>query len=291
MFRVLSSRMAMLAIASLCALGPSARARAFSDATFYFKTIAEGGSQGRWFTGSPADGYSCNVCHTGGKSWPVYVTGLPTQGYVPGTDYQLRILWPEWSAQELALLAASPMNDPNMELVTELVSESGNGSGTLTLQDAQFETAAEKCTRPPNEHAADIYTVRQDGATPSPYRLDCTTGDVNARCLVIVKGCGAREVHMKWTAPAEWQGNIWFNAGFVSTNQTSGFPNDSDGTTEVSIPLAPAASTSASYTSKLASGCSVRSVGTAGAAGWLGLTIWLVVLRRLPRRRQREARS
>jgi hypothetical protein len=95
---------------------------------------------------------------------------------------------------------------------------------------------------------------------------------------------------MKWTAPPTWQGNIWFNAGFVASDDTVGFPNVADGVTALSIPLAPAASTTAGYVDRLESGCSISGVGRFGGADWLGWTCGLAVLRRL-RRRSRKERS
>jgi hypothetical protein len=292
MFRALSCRIAMLAIIWFCALGGSGTAHAFSAPGYYFAPATQGGSAGRWFTGSPADGYECSACHLGGQSWPVYVTGLPSQGYVPATKYDLRMLWPEFSDHENALLAASNQADPTMELVTELVAESGMGSGKLEIKDVQLLSPAEKCARPPGQRATKIWTVTPDQDMPTDIRLECNAAGLNQRCLVTVEGCGAREVRMTWTAPEQWQGNIWFSAGFVSTDQASAKPNDADGVTMLSIPLAPAASSSAGYVSKLESGCSVRGVhAPSRTVGWLGFSFGLVVLRRVRRRRRREARS
>jgi hypothetical protein len=292
MFRALSCRIAMLATVWLCALGSSATAHAFSAPDYYFRDSSKGGSEGRWFTGSPADGFECSVCHRGGQSWPIYVMGLPSEGYVPGTAYDLRLLWPEFTDHENSLLAASAQADPTMELVTELVAESGLGSGTLEIKEPQQISAAEKCTRPAGARATKLWTVTPDQPVPTDIRLQCDAAGLNERCLVTVEGCGASEVRMKWTAPDKWQGNIWFSAGFVTTDQTSAKPNDSDGVTMLSIPLTPAASSSAGYVSQLENGCSVRRVrASSPAAGWLGLAFGLVVLRRMRRRRQREARS
>ena len=44
-------------------------------------------------TGSPPDGYACNVCHSGGPEPNVAVYGLPPDGYVPGQIYDLELVW------------------------------------------------------------------------------------------------------------------------------------------------------------------------------------------------------
>src|SRR5262245_23122316 len=55
-----------IVVACGCLLGFVDDARAFSDPTIYGKYPSQklGGGGGRYFTGSPADGYSCSVCHT-----------------------------------------------------------------------------------------------------------------------------------------------------------------------------------------------------------------------------------
>jgi hypothetical protein len=275
----------------LCALGWGATAHAFSAPESYPQDVEEGGGGGRWFTGSPADGYGCGVCHTGAEGAPLYVTGLPQAGYVPGTTYPLTISWPQWAQTENAIVAANPKLFPVMELVTELVAESGQGSGTLAIGQYLQESAAEKCSRPAVAKAAYLWTITPNQDAPNDILPTCTADDVNERCIATVKGCGAQELKMTWTAPDQWQGNIWFSAGFVTTNDSTSIPNDKDGVTMLSIPLAPAASTSAGYLNRLESGCSVTPLGTAHAFGWLLAPIGLWTLRRAQRRRRREERS
>jgi hypothetical protein len=293
MFRVPCSRIAVLAIVSLGALlgafAPGSTAYAFSDPAFYFKDTAGGGGGGRWFTGSPADGYSCDVCHKGGQSWPLYVAGLPPQGYVPGTEYDITLAWPEFVANAAAVVVAQPAAVPTMELIAELVAESGKGSGTIELLEVGFRSAAENCFPLAGAPATELWTVAPRYDVPQNKLLTCTADDLNERCLVATRGCGAQQVKMKWTSPSTWQGNIWFNAGFVASNDTTGYPERIDGVTELSIPLAAAASTSAGYVNRIESGCSVHRVGSFGSAGWLGLSCWLVVLRSLRRRRRERS--
>jgi hypothetical protein len=145
----------------------------------FFATVQEGGTAGRWFTGSPADGYTCSVCHEGAPGWPVNVTGLPSDGYETGKVYNLRIVWNEFRAREIQLLAASPTADPVMGLVTELISEDGTGAGTIELAELPDVSANEKCSRPEGKNAVDLWTVDGPMATPTKIRLKCDAKDLN----------------------------------------------------------------------------------------------------------------
>jgi hypothetical protein len=64
-------------------------ASAFSDPETYKLPPQEAGGGGRFFTGTPADGFGCNVCHEGGAPTPLEVTGLPLTGYQPGASYEI----------------------------------------------------------------------------------------------------------------------------------------------------------------------------------------------------------
>jgi hypothetical protein len=224
----------------------------------------------------------------------LYITGLPTNGYVPGTVYDLTLSWPEFTAHRAEVVQANPAAVPTMELVTELVADSGKGFGTLEINEPLRLSPAELCN-PPRvgvNPATNLWTIRPTVPTndQSNTRLTCQADDFNERCVITTEGCGAQLTKMKWTAPATWQGNIWFNAGFVASDDTVGYPNVADGVTALSIPLAPAGSTSGSYVNQLQSGCSVGEVGSSGGPGWLGWTCGLAVVRRL-RRRSRKDRS
>src|SRR5687767_4603827 len=67
-------------------------AHAYSAPEAYAELAYQGGGEGRWFTGSPADGFGCGVCHTpaaGQREYPLYVQGLPTErGYALAAQHQ-----------------------------------------------------------------------------------------------------------------------------------------------------------------------------------------------------------
>src|SRR5262249_50188347 len=96
------------------------RARAFSDPYRFNDDVLAGGGGGRWFTGSPADGYGCDVCHAGARLRGIIVQGLPER-YLPGTMYDIQIDWP---ASE------------HVTAVVEVTDELGNGAGALALPSA-----------------------------------------------------------------------------------------------------------------------------------------------------------
>ena len=101
-----------------------------------------GGGGGRYFTGSPADGYGCSVCHTSKTpySFPVVQYGVPMNGYVPGKAYQIRLTWPEATSQ--SAIATSIGRSPKTGLNAELVAEDGGNAGRLQLPSATLSAEA-----------------------------------------------------------------------------------------------------------------------------------------------------
>jgi hypothetical protein len=257
-------------------------ARAFSAPAVFAKAAISGGTEGRFFTGSPADGYGCDVCHSGGQNMPLYVTGLPARGYAPGMKYELRMYWPEFTARERALIAVNPDPDkaPTMSIVAELVSETGKGSGKLSIKAPEMYTPNERCVRPENKAGQSMWIVKAKSKPLGEILLDCNSETYNDRCLVSLISCGASELRMTWTAPTEWQGTIWLNAGFVTTDSLDSQPTH-DGVYNLSVPLPPAASTSAGYLETLNGSCNVAAAGVGhplrpglALAGALGLAIY-----------------
>ncbi len=92
-------------IAALLCLGlRSSPAAAYSDPERFEATPEEGGGGGRFFTGSPQDGYTCAVCHTGGAAPQVAIRGLPRAGYSPGQLVEVELAFaPGPSSHALAL--------------------------------------------------------------------------------------------------------------------------------------------------------------------------------------------
>jgi hypothetical protein len=241
-------------------------AHAFSEPRSYFDSADNGGGGGRWFTGSPAEGYDCSVCHEGQPPQPLYVSGLPDKGYVAGASYDVRLAWPEF-AQLAHGLRQMPGVEPSMGVVAEFVAENGKASGTVEIAtDTALPT--EQCELPPGAQAAHLYSVKP--AKDAEEATRCSSEALGQRCLITVLGCGAAELHVRWTPPREWQGPIWFTAGFVATNQISGSPQG-DAVSEFTRVMMPATSGSARYVSRLDGQCSVSGGTPAlGGGAWIG---------------------
>jgi hypothetical protein len=257
-----------------------AAAHAFSEPKIYGDPAETGGGGGRWFTGSPADGYGCAVCHSGGGEVPLHITGLPVGGYVPGTEYIVKLNWPEVAAFSAG--AEQRNLRPSTGLVAEFVSEDGNGSGEVTLQP-NFAMPSEQCKRATAADPVRFAATMFSSGAPTADVLECSTSEKNERCLISIHPCGSSELRLVWKAPAQWSGPIWFAAGFVTTENASSAPNDNDYVTELVVPMN-AASDGPLYETSLEGGCSVQRVSDVRAGYGLALYA-LAVLGLLWRRR------
>src|SRR5688572_11632502 len=134
----LRSSLAAFVIACASLASAASHARAYSTPDAYVELPGQGGGGGRWFSGSPADGYGCSVCHSsaaGQKQFPMYVTGLPLDGYTLAEAREVVLSWPELT-QRWREIKPDPMQPsvpgaptPAMGMVAELVAESGKASG------------------------------------------------------------------------------------------------------------------------------------------------------------------
>jgi hypothetical protein len=188
-----------------------------------------------------------------------------------------------------------------MGVVAELVAESGLGSGTIEI-DTAAAGPGELCekTRPnlKPRAAAQLYQVRP-GIDPllvkpdSAGVLHCEAHQIGQRCIVTVQSCGAREVRLTWTAPARWEGPIWFSAGFVTSEALNGTP-DGDSTQEVSLPIVQAGTAGGTYQQALHNGCTLfarRSARSATRSGVWAAFAALAVAWRMRRRAARRSQE
>lgn len=262
---------------------------AFSAPNIYGEPAATGGGAGRYFTGSPADGYGCAACHTGPGSLPVRVTGIPAEGYVPGREYAVHLAWPDAMVRANAAIAANLR--PSMTIVAEFVAEDGSDSGRIDIQP-MFASPGEFCTdtdpaapKTLAALAAQLYETDPTNVEAPPKTVtSCSGGVENRRCVIATRSCGSSELRIRWTAPQKWRGPIWFSAGFVMTDDASGVPNDLDFVTEISAPMN-AASIGEAYETALEAGCTAAPGRRSGTHGWLGFGALLSTLALLRRRR------
>jgi len=172
---------------ALLACSPSA-ARAYSDPLSYADEAVIGGGGGRWFTGSSADGFGCEVCHEGGAVADLTITGLPLDGFVPGASYEITVGWPA-SAEHGALIA-------------ELTDEARMGVGTLQLPRPDATPETERCS-------GELL-----GAPSSALHMASI-----GRQLISVVDCGARQVRFQWSVPAVAPSTVWMHVGFITSDE------------------------------------------------------------------------
>lgn len=183
-------------------------ARAFSDAKFFADAPLEGGGDGRYFTGSPRDPFSCSVCHQGAAPPDIAITGLP-EALVPGERHDVLI---RWTKPELS-------HALTLELMTE-----GGGHAPIDLGALEELPAASRCDQNPQSDPA-VYTV-----------------DVGERRVVGVQDCGASELRFSFEVPDAPV--LYFAMGIVRSD-SSGTP-DGDGVVEVRRKLERGGASSAS---------------------------------------------
>lgn len=264
--------------------GWSASAAAFSEPKSYLDDAAKGGGGGRWFTGSPAEGYGCSVCHTaapGQAQYPLHAEGFPSAGYIPGQSYDIRLSWPEFAARDQQVRSVMNAEPTSMGLIAEFVAESGIGSGMVELLRKGM---GEPCVFPPNSASSLIYQVAPGAKALEVSR--CEANSLGERCVITVGACGSQELTIHWTAPPQPQDSVWFAAGFVATDRISRNP-ESDSVTEIAGPMRPIGSGSTQYESALNGGCSVGPrAPSLRFPGWLA-ALAILALVRLRRRRRR----
>jgi hypothetical protein len=231
------------------------RARAFSDPHSYELEVAAGGGGGRWFTGTPADGYGCDVCHDAVGSVPIEITGLPLdEGYSAAQSYEIGVRW--------------PLDLEHLALVLEVVDDAGMRAGTLALP--RFDASL------PEEHCS------EEGAEATPASELIESG--RGRQFATVIDCGSRALRMLWTAPATSTGRVWLSGGLVASDDDASVKGDV--AVLVHRPVAPVG-TSVGTIPLTDSGCSVRGVMDRGdRLGW-ALLVGLVGLAGFRRRCKR----
>lgn len=72
--------------------GLGAPAEAFSYVGGFATGAEMGGGGGRYFTGSPRDGFTCGVCHQSERFFDIELQGFPEK-IKPGQTYDLRFTW------------------------------------------------------------------------------------------------------------------------------------------------------------------------------------------------------
>jgi MYXO-CTERM domain-containing protein len=162
-------------------------AHAFSDPFSFNLTPIVAGGGGRFFTGSPSDGYTCKTCHVGGQAPKVSVLGLPLSGYKPGGRYEVSIRW--------------PAEQTKISLALELTDGKGKAAGTLRLPPLEETQPGEFC-EPASEQL-----------------LAAQLNDMNeGREIINLPECESKSLRFLWTAPMTDVGQVWFSGSMVQSD-------------------------------------------------------------------------
>ena len=181
-------------------LGGGASASAYSTPALYRSDPwRTGGAGGRSFTGSPADGYTCGVCHRG-ETVERELRGGPLGGYELGATYDFEIAWPGERAG----------------MTVEATDLEGRSLGSLVSPPLNLLEGPDRCT--------------SGGPGAEAIGLD------DGRRVLGVSECGSTRLRLQWTAPAEpAEGSIFLSMVIADGD---GSPHG-DATAVVEVPLSP----------------------------------------------------
>lgn len=178
--RVIASLLTALAGGG-ASLGVAGPAVAYSEpALFPADAVTYGGGGGRWFTGSPRDGFTCEVCHVDATPLELELTGLPSEPYAPGAFYVFELRWP---------------TSERVTVVGELVDAAGEAVGELTVPPPESQLPADLC--------------EGGGFAPAVE----TTPD--GRVVASTPACGAARLRLGWRAPADAV-DVWLHVAAVA---------------------------------------------------------------------------
>jgi hypothetical protein len=225
---------------------PARGALAYSELSRFSDATDLGGGAGVWFTGSPADGYDCSVCHESTEPLAVTITGLPER-YDLGATYEVLMTW--------------PMELEHVSALVEFSDEHGRGAGSVVLPGdaAMAQTESDTC-------------MPYGLGIPAMQRFSAPDFNIsNDRQIAGLVDCGGRQLRLQWTAPAQDAGPIFFSGGVVESNHMSDLHGDA--VVDLSQPILPR--TQPAYALNTRGGCSVAAVSTHRSRGWFGT--WLML--------------
>ncbi|MEZ4384164.1 MAG: DUF4266 domain-containing protein [Nannocystaceae bacterium] len=162
-----SRRLERLLGASALLLGAGEAAAYSTPALYAADPMETGGGGGRAFTGAPADGLTCAVCHQGGEAPGFELLGGPGGPYELGATYAFELRWP----------------GERVGLTVEASDLDGRPLGSLVAPPEPLLEAADRCT---SGAAAYESVALADGRAP-----------------LAVGDCGASRLRLQWTAPRE----------------------------------------------------------------------------------------
>lgn len=143
-------------------------AAAYSSPSLYAADpVRFGGGGGRAFTGAPADGLDCAVCHRGGAVPGEQLRGGPGGPYEPGATYMFDLAWPVKAG---------------LGVTVEAADEEGAPLGRLRVAPRDQLLPEERCAG--------------GGAAAQILEL-------GERAPLALGACGATRLRFQWTAPEQ----------------------------------------------------------------------------------------
>lgn len=208
-------KLAQGALLAVFAVALPQAAQAYSDFKQFAYPSNGGGGGGRFYTGSPADGYTCRICHEGGAAPEVRVHGLPLDGYKPGVEYEFTVDWWDGDALSSAI---------------ELTDSEGRPAGSVRLPPDSSVENPERCKQLKDELiAATLVSVPPPKHRSELKYFDMCTGrdrPEDCRQVISVPACGSGRVRFAWKAPSFDLGPIWFSGAVVSSNDDGNTTGD-----------------------------------------------------------------
>lgn len=214
---------AALALCAGAALLRPAPARAFSDTSLFPLAAEMSGGGGRFFTGSPSDGFTCAVCHEGAPAPQLAIVGLPLAGYGLRTAYEVTVDWPD--------------NLERVSLALEITDDFGVALGTLSMPAESALAEPERCAGTP-------ISAGQLTAPPN-------------RSVITMPDCGAKRLRFLWTTPDADRGRAHLAGAVVHADGLGTILGD--GVTEIARTIG--SPTSPNAPAVQIDGCSVTAAG------------------------------
>lgn len=163
-----------------------ARAAAYAEPSSFGQSVMLGGGGEKFFTGSPAEGYTCQVCHAGATGSAISVLGFPVEGYLPGQTYPITIDWSD--------------DLPAVGLNLEVTDAAGNRFGDLAAMDPAALSPDDLCSGGNGVSATEVFDLS------------------NGRRVLTVAKCGQHQTTFQWRAPTQ-PGQGWLSGSVVVANR------------------------------------------------------------------------
>jgi hypothetical protein len=228
-------------------------AHAYRNKDRFSDPVDDGGGGQKYFTGSRAEGYTCQVCHTAGQPVSLQIQGLPSDGYIPGARYRITLDWPD--------------DLPSVAVNLEMTDLTDRAFGELTAADPATLSPSDLCTGTDHPDASQVVVASE------------------TRRVLLIGECGQAQSTFDWQAPAT-QRQGFITGSLLVSNRNGKVTGDR--VVDFSRSFG-AASDPNPKVDAYAGECAVMRAGQRGpsaGAVWAGVAVALAVRGRRARRRR-----